>query len=85
MSKEHIRNLIQLSQAELKDKLRQLPEQELRELHQQSIDSGDCSIQVLLCRALLAYEERPGLAWNEIKNLENHLAARGQKATIPKF
>lgn len=85
MSKEHIRNLNHLSQAELKAKLGQLPEQELRELHKQSIDSGDYSLQILICYALLDYEDRRSLALTEIKELEKHLANNSHKALMLKF
>jgi|GEM_PF-4112852 len=85
MSKEHIRNLNNLSQEELKKKLGQLPEQELRELHKQSIDSGDYSLQILICYALLDYEDRQSLALDEIKRLKRVLNDSDHKALMLKF
>ncbi len=82
MSKEHVANLNQLSQAELKKKLEGLPEPELRELHQESIDSGDYSLQILLCYALLKYEDNQSLALDEITRLKRIVDASDHKALM---
>lgn len=84
MSKEHLRDLNNLSQEELKKKLEGLPKQELRELHQQSIDSGDYSLQILLCYALLKYEPNKSLALDEITRLKRIVDASGNKALMLK-
>jgi len=60
MGKEQSQNL------NLKDK----SEEELRVLLKSAESNHDYELQLILCRALLPFEERPCLALTAIKNLE---------------
>lgn len=51
-------------------KLKDMSEEQLRMLFEQAEADKDYSLQVLICRALLPYEERPCLALTEIKKIE---------------
>lgn len=57
-----------------------LPEEKLRVLLKDAEATKDYALQVLICRALLPYEERQCLALTEIKNLE--ALARKSQANV---
>lgn len=61
-----------------------MPEEQLRALLKAAEADKNYSLQVLICRALLPYEERPCLALTAIKELEKlikNLQTKSEKLT----